>query len=84
VTLPATVIRGAQDLTEDRRMSGDIGMWDGFSGYEADDRKDDPFPDTAPASGDASTDDAPISILGGLVQIAPQLARVLGLTASIF
>ena len=79
VTLPSPVIRGAQELTDNRRMDGDTGLWDSFSEYMAAEREDDPFAAATPASEDASTDDAPISILGGLVQIAPKLARVLGL-----
>jgi hypothetical protein len=81
VTLPSRVVRGAQYLTEDRRMGGYTGLLD--LGYEADERKDNPSPDTAPASEDTSTDNAPISILGGLVQINPKLARLLGLDAGL-
>ena len=37
-----------------------------------------------PSSRGCFPDDAPISILGGLVQIAPKLARALGLAKSQF
>ena len=84
MTLPATVMRGADALTEERRMGHDTAMWDGFSKYTASESEDDPFDAAAPPSEKASPDDAPISILGGLVQIAPKLARALGLAKSRF
>jgi hypothetical protein len=85
--------RASQQAGASRPRSGAAGgvlltrgaSWrDIFFGYAEDERKDDPFSDTTPASGDDATDDAPISILGGLVQINPKLAHLLGLTARPF
>ena len=59
-------------------------MHGSFFGYTATEPKDDPLALTPTASEDSSPDDAPISILGGLVRIAPKLARALGLAKSQF
>jgi hypothetical protein len=84
VTLPATVMRGADALTTGRRTMGLGDIRDYFFGYTATESEDDPFDAAALASEEASSDDAPISILGGLVHIPPKLARLLGLAASQF
>jgi hypothetical protein len=85
MTLPAMVMRGADALTTDRRSRDTDGMHSGFFGYTVGESEDDPFDGAALASDEASsTDDAPITILGGLVHIQPKLARLLGLTKSQF